>query len=177
MLWFWRMTLLKAKLLDPKLFPLSMKVSSILFLLEAACVLREVDCFLQLEKPQENLPFDNIRLPAHYNCSSGNLEAPILPVIQSVYNKVPDPRSWVANARSHVHPRSQVPSCRSILPARSQAPRARSQIGTLRSQVPGTRSWVPDDRLMIPSPRCQVLGSKCQLSSSRLELSSQNPGP
>ena len=42
-LWFWRMTLVKAKPLDPKLFPFSMKVSSIVFLLETAGVLRNIN--------------------------------------------------------------------------------------------------------------------------------------
>ena len=42
-LWFWRMTLVKAKPLDPKLFPFSMKVSSIVFLLETAGVLRDIN--------------------------------------------------------------------------------------------------------------------------------------
>ena len=89
-----------------------------------------------MENPQENLPFNNIRLPAHYSCSSGNLKAPILPVIANVYNNVPDPRSWVANARSHMHPRSQVPSCRSIFPPMSQSPHASfsSLIATINNE-------------------------------------------
>ena len=75
-------------------------------------------------------------MPAHNVCSSRNLKAPILPVIANVYNNVPDPRSWVANARSHMHPRSQVPSCRSIFPPMSQSPHASfsSMIATINNE-------------------------------------------
>ena len=113
------------------------------------------NCFLQVGRPQENLSFNNIGLPAQYNCFQEILKLQSYQLFKE------------CTTRSHTPgPGLQMPG------PRSQVPGSRSQVPGPRSLVSGSRSQTPGPGPQMPGPRSQVSGPMC-IPGPR----SQAPGP
>ncbi len=118
------------------------------------------NCFLQVGRPQENISFNNIGVPAQYNCFQEILKLQSYQLFKE------------CTTRSHTPgPGLQMPGPRSQVPgSRSQVPGPKSHVPGLKSQVPGPKSTVHSLSLLVLALKPQVSGPLSLVTLTKLLL-------